>query len=141
MVEESSPPARDGSPSKGTFNGKEASGAYSAAWAPGRHCLRLTAQWAGAASAQSSGIGGWSPDEKQYVEHWYASDGTSHTFRYSLGKEKDPWVGTFEQVDKDGKKGSGTIRLEKKAGEYGVSLNGTSDGKKIVVESVAKKVK
>ncbi len=110
-------------------------------WAPGKHCLRLASHWNDATSSHASGIGGWSSDQKQYVEYWFTSDGDFRTFWYSLGKEKGTWVGTFAAVDKAGKKSSGTIRLEKKNDEYNFSAAGSSDGEKIVVETVTKKTK
>jgi hypothetical protein len=126
---------------KGTFNDKEISGTYSAQWAPGKHCLRLAIHWKDATSSHASGIGGWSPDQKQYVEYWFTSDGDFRTFWYSLGEEKGVWVGTFTAADKAGKKSSGKIRLEKKSDEYKFSAVGDSGGEKTVVETVTKKTK
>ena len=108
---------------------------------PGKHCLLLTANWKGGLTSQSSGIGGWSPDRKQYVEHWYGSNGDKLNFRYSLGKKKGVWVGTFTAVDKDGKESSGDISLEKSADEFRYRGIRTSGGEKLVVETVNKKTK
>jgi hypothetical protein len=105
---------------KGTFNGEEMSGTYSAKWAPGKHCLILTSSW----SAHASGIGGWSPDRKQYVEYWYAANGNKRTFRYSLDKEKGVWDGTWTEINSEGKKGSGKISLQKKDNEFIVIATG-----------------
>jgi hypothetical protein len=121
---------------KGTFNGEEVSGTYSAKWAPGRHCLILTSSWNG----HASGIGGWSPDRKQYVEFWYGADGNSRTFRYSLDKKKGVWGGRWTEVNKEGKKGSGKISLQKRDNEFRVSATGTSaDGEKLNVKIIYKK--
>jgi hypothetical protein len=122
--------------SQGTFNGEEMSGTYSAKWAPGRHCLILTSSWNG----HASGIGGWSPDRKQYVEYWYGSDGNNRTFRYSLNRKKDVWSGKWMEINKEGKKGSGKVRLQKRDNEFRVSAAGTSaGGEKLDVEIINKK--
>jgi hypothetical protein len=95
----------------------------------------LTSSW----SAQAAGVGGWSADKKQYVEYWYSTDGTKRTFSYSLDK-KGVWKGKWTEVDKDGKKGSGKITLEKKKNEYVVTATGKSaDGEELDVRTINKK--
>lgn len=123
--------------SKGTFDGEQMSGTYSAAWAPGKHCLILTSSL----NPPASGIGGWSPDRKQYVEYWFAADGNKRTIRYSLDKVKGVWEGTWTEINSSGKKGSGKISLEKKGNEFTVTATGTSaDGQKrdIAITSLKK---
>jgi len=116
---------------KGTLNGQEMTGTYSAKWAPGKHCLILASTW----SAQASGVGGWSPDRKQYVEYWYVSDGSTRMFRYTLDKERGVWSGRWVEVGSDGKKGSGKITLQKKDNEYIVIATGTSaNGEKLDIK-------
>lgn len=121
---------------KGTFNGEEMTGVYTAKWAPGKHCLILSSSWSG----QASGIGGWSADRKQYVEYWYASDGNHRTFRYTLDKKQGVWGGRWSEVNSEGKKGSGRITLRKKDAVYIVTATGKSaDGEELEVKITNKK--
>jgi hypothetical protein len=101
-----------------SFNGEKFVGKYSAKWAPGKHCLILSSSLDNDASSHASGVGGWSPDRKQYVEHWFTSDGTKRTLYYSLGEKKGAWAGTLEVVDKDGNKSSGRAHLEASDNEF-----------------------
>ncbi len=126
---------------KGTANGEAISGTYSAQWAPGKHCLILRLDWSSGSQVSQSGIGGWSPDQKQYVERWYFSDGTELTCFFSLDKEKGAWVGTGTMVDKDGRKTSSKIKLDKRSGEYKFTATDPSDGDKVGFEITNKKIK
>lgn len=126
---------------RGTANGEEISGTYSARWAPGKHCLILRFDWTGESRVNQSGVGGWSPDLKQYVEHWFISDGRVLTCRFSLDKEKRVWVGTGTMVDKEGNKSVSTIKLEKRSGEYRFTSADPSNGDNVGFELTNKKVK
>ncbi len=122
-----------------SLNGEKLVGEYSAEWAPGKHCLILSSSLSGDEATHASGVGGWSPDRKQYVEHWFTSDGVNRTVYYTIGEKKGTWVGTIEAVDKDGKKGSGTAHLEANDAEFrGVGVL-TLAGEKTEIKYVCKR--
>lgn len=115
---------------EGTVNGQETKGLHSARWAPGEHCIQFTQHWTGAINGHSAGIGGWAPDQKRYVEHWYVSNGSCRTHWYSLSKEKDVRVGGLTQIDKEGKPSSAKITLEQRPAEWKLVATGEQDGEK-----------
>ena len=123
----------------GTFNGEEFKGTYSARWAPGKHCLILKGYSEGSVAAHASGIGGWSPDRKQYVEHWYVSSGEVRTFRNALGDKEGTWTGKWIVCTKEGKTGSGKMALQKMDNEFRFKATGTLDGEEVEVEAITKK--
>ncbi|MHB0960319.1 MAG: hypothetical protein ACYC0X_08530 [Pirellulaceae bacterium] len=125
----------------GTTNGEEISGTYSAQWAPGNHCLILRFDWTSGSRVKQSGVGGWSPGQKQYVEHWFISDGSALTCCFSLDQETGAWVGTGTMVDKEGKESSSKIKLEKRSGQYKFTATDPSDDNKVGFEFTNKKSK
>jgi len=113
-----------------TTNGKQAKGTYSAKWASGKHCLILanSVKNREGLTLCASGIGGWSPNRKQYVETWYTSDGGTRTFLYSFGQREGLWIGKLKEVDKDGEKGTGKVYLHVSDKEFrGGSVSTTGE--------------
>ena len=90
----------------------------------------------------TTGITGWNAEKKQLIEHWYGADGSYATFRYSLDKKKDSWVGTAKWVFSDGKVGEGQSVVEKKSqDEWEWRASFTSDGETHTYRSINRRVK
>lgn len=112
-------------------------------WMPGKHCLWIN--WSGThdgVASQFSGICGWDPKAKAIVDHWYGSQGDLVMVSYPLDKMKENvWEGTFKYVTGDGKSNEGTCQFTTTP-ERGVWIaRSTQDGKGLVFESIAHRVK
>lgn len=113
-------------------------------WSPGKHCLIFA--WTGekqdGSKLYASAVSGWNQGINQVMEHWYYSDGTWFEVCYPVEKMKDSvWEGTMSWCETDGRKISGTCRLEKSKGEYTWIAEWTEEGQKHMAKLRTRKVR
>jgi hypothetical protein len=112
-------------------------------WSPGKHCLIFA--WSGEKDGTklfASAISGWNQTINQVTEHWYYSDGTWFEVRYPVDKMKDGvWEGTMSWCEPDGRKITGTCRLEKGNDEYTWIAEWTEGGQKQVAKLRTHKIR
>jgi hypothetical protein len=112
-------------------------------WAPGRHCITMkAASIEGGKRVQYSGLCGWDGKGKQLVEHWFTSEGLYVAIRYPLARMTDDiWDGTVTVTYAKGNAYDGTCRLQKTDEGFNWRCIWEEDGKEMVRESVARRVK
>jgi hypothetical protein len=112
-------------------------------WTPDKYAIIMqTTIHDNDARFPATGITGWNAERKQLVEHWYGADGSYATFRYSLDKKEDCWVGTAKWVFSDGRVGEGESVVEKKsANEWEWRATFKSNGRTNEYRSVNRRVK
>ena len=112
-------------------------------WEPGNHCLGIRVSFVeDGVRVYGSGLVGWEPTSGQLVEHWYASDGSYVTFRYSIDKQPDIWPGTFVWTYADGRKieGESVVRI-KSDHEWEGNMSFESEGQTHTWRSINRRVK
>lgn len=112
-------------------------------WTPEKYCIIMhTTIHEKGVVFPATGITGWNAETKQLVEHWYGADGSYATFRYSLDKKKDSWVGTAKWVYSDGTVAEGQSVVDKKShDEWEWNASFTSDGKTHTYRAINRRVK
>jgi hypothetical protein len=112
-------------------------------WEPGKYCIRIRAHFfENDIKIHASAVVGWDAESKQLAEHWYTSDGSYMTFRYSLDKKKDSWVGTFAWTSAEGKTVEGPSVVEKKTQDEWVwNASYEIEGEKHSWRSINRRVK
>ena len=129
---------------QGTEDGKKLEGELDERkWAPGKHCITMNSKAVeGGVPLRYFGVTGWDAKGKQLVEHWYGSNGMYVIIRYPLAKMKeDIWKGNARVTYGDGTTYKATCQLNKTNAGYRWRSTWEEEGKQMVRESIARRVK
>ena len=112
-------------------------------WVSGQYAIRIVGTFEDEGKdIHASGLIGWDPEAKQLIEHWYASDGSYATFRYTIDLQKQNGTGTCRWVYSDGRKYEGESVVQVKSpDEWEWNANVMLDGKKRTWRTINRRVK